>query len=226
MQTSTHPWVGSLYLSAHLKEAGSLAVIPMKTLRVETLADGIFAIVMTLMAFDLKAPPATTAPDRLVEALMAMAPKFGLYAVSFVILGVYWIAHHNLLHFIRRSDRTFLWLNISFLMVVAILPFSTTLLGEFGGQKPAVILYGANLIAIGLTLFVLWAYSVRHNLLIEGEFSPRMVDIVNRKLLLTPLLCTLAITLAFADTRLSLALYILAPLLHIVPWSIDRHWKE
>jgi uncharacterized membrane protein len=198
----------------------------MKTARAETLADGIFSIVMTLMAFELKAPPANTAPEHLGAALLALLPKFGIYGVSFVLLGVYWIAHHNLLHYMHRSDRTFLWLNIVFLMVVAVVPFSTTLLSEFGGQKPAVILYGANLIAIGAALYVLWMYGVRHNRSIEREFNPEMVRMVKRKLLLTPMLCTLALALAFVDTRLSLCIYVLAPLLHIVPWRIDRQWRE
>lgn len=62
-------------------------------------------------------------------------PRLLSYALSFVIVGVYWVAHHHVFHHIRRLDRTALWLNIFFLMSVAFVPFPTALLGEYGDRR-------------------------------------------------------------------------------------------
>jgi uncharacterized membrane protein len=100
--------------------------------RIEALTDGIFAIAMTLMVFDIKLPvgPQTT-PWSLRSELIGLWPRFLAYAISFIMLGVYWVGHHNQYHYIRRTDRGFLWINIFFLMGVSLIPFSTGLLGQY-----------------------------------------------------------------------------------------------
>ena len=70
------------------------------------------------------------------------------YTISFVILGVYWVGHHLQLAFIRTADRLLLWINMLFLLFVALVPFSTALLSEYTNQRVAIAVYGANLIAI------------------------------------------------------------------------------
>ena len=88
--------------------------------RVETLVDGVFAIVMTLLVFDIRVP--TIAPEEaareLPRQLIAMYPRFLAYVFSFVILGFYWVGHRAQMHYIRRTDRLLLWINILFLMSV------------------------------------------------------------------------------------------------------------
>jgi len=97
--------------------------------RIEALTDGIFAIAMTLMVFDIKvAPVAHMDQWNLRHELIQLWPRFLAYVISFVMLGVYWVGHHNQYHYIRRTDRPFLWINIFFLMGVSLIPFSTSLL--------------------------------------------------------------------------------------------------
>src|SRR5262249_58864256 len=91
--------------------------------------------------------------------LLSLWPKFLSYTISFVILGVYWVGHHVQLSFIRRADRPLLWINIFFLLWVALVPFSTALLSEYAKTRLAIAIYGANLIAIGLTLALHWWYA-------------------------------------------------------------------
>src|SRR5207253_480116 len=73
--------------------------------------------------------PAATA--ELPLKLLALWPKFLSYLISFVILGVYWVGHHIQLSFIRQVDRPLLWINILFLLWVALVPFFTALLSEY-----------------------------------------------------------------------------------------------
>ena len=100
--------------------------------RIEALTDGIFAIAITLMVFDIKVPAVTQMNQlNLRHELIQLWPRFLAYVISFVMLGVYWVGHHNQYHYIRRTDRPFLWINIFFLMGISLIPFSTGLLGQF-----------------------------------------------------------------------------------------------
>jgi uncharacterized membrane protein len=142
--------------------------------RIEALADGIFAIAMTLMVFDIKLPAGTT-PLGLRHELTRLWPRFLAYAISFIMLGVYWVGHHNQYHYIRRTDRAFLWINIFFLMGISLVPFSTGLLGQYSGERTALILYGLNLIMAGGLLYGHWSYATRHYRLVERQIPPEVV---------------------------------------------------
>src|SRR5215469_15788500 len=114
--------------------------------RIEALTDGVFAVAMTLLVLDIRVPelqPLATA--ELPLKLLSLWPKFLSYTISFVILGVYWVGHHVQLSFIRRADRPLLWINILFLLWVALVPFSTALLSEYATTRIAIAIYGANL---------------------------------------------------------------------------------
>src|SRR5215813_3811120 len=118
--------------------------------RIEALTDGIFAIAMTLMVFDIKVSPlAHMNRLNLQHELIQLWPRFLAYVISFIMLGVYWVGHHNQYHYIRRTDRPFLWINIFFLMGVSLIPFSTGLLGQFPEDRAALAVYGLNLIMVG-----------------------------------------------------------------------------
>jgi uncharacterized membrane protein len=128
--------------------------------RIEALSDGIFAIVMTLLILELHVPnlPPTAPNVEVTPALLALWPKFVSYIVAFVSLGVFWIAHHIMYHGIRRADRTLLWLNIFFFMLVSLLPFSTSVLNAFPRALVAPFVFGVNIALVGWFLFFQWSY--------------------------------------------------------------------
>jgi len=107
------------------------------TYRVENLGDGIFAIAMTLLILEFHVPQlgGPSVSRALAQALIEMWPVLICYAMSFLILGVLWIGHHNQFHFIRRTDRLMLWINLAFLMSIAFIPFSTGLLGRYPAER-------------------------------------------------------------------------------------------
>src|SRR5216110_2003676 len=97
----------------------------MSTARIEALADGLFSIAMTLLALNIAVPviaPPENAAALLPRKLLDLFPAIALYAVSFVVLGIYWVAHHGQFRVIDAADRPFLWINILFMMLIALAP--------------------------------------------------------------------------------------------------------
>jgi uncharacterized membrane protein len=193
--------------------------------RIEALTDGIFAIAMTLMVFDIKLPPvAQMGQWNLRHELIQLWPRFLAYVISFVMLGVYWVGHHNQYHYIRRTDRPFLWINIFFLMGVSLIPFSTGLLGQFPEDRTALGVYGLNLIMVGGFLYAHWSYAARDYRLVERDIDPSVVRLVKYLIVMGPAVSILAICASFVSPRLSLAIFALIPLLYLIPGRIDYQW--
>jgi uncharacterized membrane protein len=194
--------------------------------RVEALTDGVFAVAMTLLVLDIKVPELeqSLASTDLPYRLLALWPKFLSYAISFVILGVYWVGHHLQLSFIRSADRPLLWINIFFLLWVALVPFSTALLSEYTKHRLAIAVYGGNLIAIGLTLALHWWYATSRRRHVDPDVHPGLVRTAMFRVLMGPLLYLLGIVISFFSPELSLALYALVPVLYILPGRLDIHW--
>jgi uncharacterized membrane protein len=194
--------------------------------RVEALTDGVFAVAMTLLVLDIKVPELeqSLASTDLPYRLLALWPKFLSYAISFVILGVYWVGHHLQLSFIRSADRPLLWINIFFLLWVALVPFSTALLSEYNKHRLAIAVYGGNLIAIGLTLALHWWYATSRRRHVDPDVHPGLIRTAMFRVLMGPLLYLLGIVISFFSTELSLALYALVPVLYILPGRLDIHW--
>ena len=194
--------------------------------RIEALTDGVFAVAMTLLVLDIKLPelqqPLATA--ELPLKLLSLWPKFLSYTISFVILGVYWVGHHVQLSFIRRADRPLLWINILFLLWVALVPFSTALLSEYATTRITIAIYGANLIAIGLTLALHWWYATTENRHVDPDIDRGLVRGAMYRTLMGPLVYVIAIGLSFFRAEVSLAIYALVPMLYILPGRIDIHW--
>jgi uncharacterized membrane protein len=199
--------------------------VGLATNRLEALVDGVFAVVMTLLVLDITVPSPTQphAVAHLVRNLIALKPTVLSYALSFVIAGIYWVGHHNQFAYIRRTDRPLLWINILFLMCVAFIPFSAALLAAYPGQRIAVIIYGANLIVVGLVLYLHWWYATRNDHLVDGELDPHVVRLATTRILMAPVIYVVAIGLSFVNTAVSIGIYVLVPVLYILPGHIDRH---
>ena len=129
-----------------MSEKGTLGHV-----RVEALSDGIFAFAMVLLAVDIKPPES-------FEQLHGVCPQVLSFVVSFVNLGLYWVAHNNEAKEVERTCRGMLWINLLFLMLVVLVPFSTALVSKHYEQPGAIRIYACNVIAVGLALEFLWVY--------------------------------------------------------------------
>ena len=192
--------------------------------RIETLSDGIFAIVMTLLILEFHVPNLpTNAPNvEVAPALIALWPKFVSYVLAFVSLGFFWVGHHTMYHGIRRADRTLLWLNIFFFMFVSLLPFSTSVLNAFSQAFIAPLFFGTNLAIIGWLLFFQWSYaSSQPNMLAEFVGAEYRRTITSRMLMI-PVATTLTVFICFWSVEISLAIYLLLLPLYMLPFATSK----
>jgi len=180
---------------------------------------------MTVLVLGLTAPAANLSEQDLAIQIRGHWPNYVAYAFSFIVLGVYWIGHHNQFHYIKRSDRVFLWVNILFLLTIGFLPFSTSLLGLYPFSPTAVRVYGANLTATVFALYVVWCYATRGHRLVEQDLDPHIVSLAKTRIIVGPIVSLLGIGFSFLDTRISLVLYLLLIPFFVRPSHIDIHFR-
>jgi TMEM175 potassium channel family protein len=132
--------------------------------RLLALSDGVFAIALTLLVVSVRIEPGVTAAD-LPQALRDLRPEFFAYALSVAVIGAFWVNHHRSFRQIVGVDVGLLWLNIAYLGVVAFIPFPTDVLGRYGDQTSAVILYASVIAAAAFLGWCLYAYARGRHLL-------------------------------------------------------------
>ncbi|WP_461076612.1 TMEM175 family protein [Streptomyces deserti] len=127
--------------------------------RLVTLADGVFAIAITLLVLDLSVPHGLDS-GQYHEALRALLPDLGAYALSVAVLGGFWRDHRRIFHTVRQVDGQVITLSLLGLGAVALLPFPTRLVSEYGDEPASVAIYAAAVAVLGaahLALVVLLA---------------------------------------------------------------------
>ena len=194
--------------------------------RITTFSDGVFSVAITLLVFEL------TVPDQLTEGGMwayfsQLLPKFGATVIAFIVLGVYWIGHHNMFKHIKLHDRVLMWLNILFLMFVAMMPFFARLVGEFGENSLALASYAFWLMLTGLVLDLIWWYASKNLRLVDPEIDPDLVFFVHRRVLIAPVLYLISIGVAFISPLITKLIFVAIIVIYIVPSSLDQiHHKQ
>jgi uncharacterized membrane protein len=129
--------------------------------RIEALSDGVFAIAMTLLVLELKVPEVMQhEPDqKLLKELLELAPEFSAYVVTFLIAGRFWYLHHLTFHFMLHVDGFLVAVNLTFLMFVSLLPFSSGLMTHLFVHPVSQLFYFGNQLAIALVLNLHWRYA-------------------------------------------------------------------
>ena len=198
----------------------------MTTHRIEALTDGIFAIAMTLLVLTLVLPEAGKELAEVHSLLLGQIDKFFNYALSFVLLAIFWIRHHQQFHLIKRTDGKHLWINIFFLMFVALMPFSTSLVGDYSREPLAEVFFGLNIFMLGMFLSWNWVYATNHHRLVDPSLDPWSIALGTKRGMITMLVAVLAIGLAFVDPRISSLAYLLIPILYGVLGYRHRRMTE
>jgi uncharacterized membrane protein len=196
--------------------------------RLEALMDGIFAIAMTLLVLDVKLPATPKSADitELTRVLLELWPRFLVFFASFVILGVLWIGQIGYFHFVKRTNRWFLWLSLLFLMFIVFIPFSTDLLGRYPMNAAAIVIYGCNALLLEITLFLQWHYATHARRLVGAELETELVARGNKRMLAGICMYSTAIIFAFLIPPASLTLFVLIPVMYILPSRVDYHWTH
>jgi uncharacterized membrane protein len=192
--------------------------------RLEAFSDGVFAIVITLLILDVRFPadkPLT------LETLRSVAPHVLTFVLSFIIVGVYWVSHHNMMHFIGQVDRQLLWLNLVLLLIIVFIPFPAALLGQHPESELAVTLYGINLMLVNAAGTAMWIYAMSQPQLPVDRLATALPRFV-AKLHAAPILVYgAAIALAHWYVPLSLILFAAVPAFFILPNPlVDRRLRS
>jgi uncharacterized membrane protein len=181
----------------------------MGTGRLEAFSDGVLAIIITIMVLELQAPHGTD-----LAALRPLLPVLLSYVLSFGFVGIYWNNHHHMLSCTRRVTGAMLWANLLLMLWLSFVPFATAWMGEHPFASTPAALYGVVLLMAGVAYLILQRQILRA----EGPES-MLATALGRDLKgkISPVLCALAIGMAFVSPGVAYGLYLLVALMWLVP---------
>lgn len=190
--------------------------------RLETLVDGIFAIAMTLLVLTISPPkpPVGVASEVLPGMVLDLLPQFLLFAVAFLVLGVFWLGHHRQFHFVSSVDTHLLWINLILLIAIVFVPFSTDLAGDYPHVQIAVLLFHINILIVGLIYAVQWRHICNSGHLCDPHPDADTIQRRNFESLLVPGVASIAVVISFFSALLSLLVYLVIP--PVAFWLVQR----
>ena len=188
--------------------------------RLEAFSDAVIAIIITIMVLELKVPH-----DASFDALLKLWPVFLSYAVSFLMLGIYWGNHHHLVHTIKEVRGSIIWANLHLLFWLSLIPFATAWMGENHFAKNTVAVYALLSDICGIAYYIL---------LLEIKACNRdntaLLEVLrkqSRKGMLSNILYTAAIGLSYISGWLGGVLILLVGIMWLMPdRNIERSLKE
>jgi uncharacterized membrane protein len=135
---------------------------------------------------------------------------------------MFWLGHHLQFHFVRHVDRRLLWINLAFLLLAVVVPFSTNLVGDHGHLQLPVVLYAVNLLVLTLLLFLQLRHLAASPHLIAPDLAPEAIAHLHRQLLLFGVVPVVSIAASFYSPRLGMHLYALLAVPAFLLGRIDR----
>jgi uncharacterized membrane protein len=187
-----------------MKEGDGVAMSPA---RLEAFSDGVIAIIITIMVLELKIPHS---PEP--EAFLEQWPIYASYALSFLLVGVYWVNHHYLFKSVRHVTHAVLWSNLLLLFFLSLVPFATGYVGENHLAPFPAALYAAVMFMPALCYRVVHAAIVR-----TGEHDSAAARNAARKNVIALLLYAAAIPLAYVNSWITMALILAVAIMYLVP---------
>lgn len=190
----------------------------MKQSRLDQLADGIFAIAMTILVFEIRVPTFTemVSEQVFINSLINMYPLFLSYLLSFSLLFTYWRSHHLIASVLAKNiDIQFSNINYIFLFLVALVPFSSHFLGSYFYSKTSVIFFALNIVLIGTTLYIMRRYVIKSSTIENTPFTKIENEHANMHILFPVLSALAAIAVAFYSTKIAIFLFTIAILFNL-----------
>jgi len=196
-------------------EAARSALRAIDTHRLEAFSDGVMAVIITIMAFDLKTPATAD-----LHGLAHRAPALLVYILSFTVIGIYWNNHHHLLRATERISGAVMWTNLYLLFWLSLVPFATAWVGAAHGHSLPAVAYGA--VALGAAL----AYTALVRAILRANPEDAYIAAAigsDLKGMISLLIYASGIGLAFVTPYLAYACYASVSLIWFVP---DRRFTR
>ncbi len=194
----------------------------MKQARLDQLADSIFAIVMTILVFEIRMPDyiGVVSEQTLFKSLIELSPIFLSYLLSFSLLFTYWRSHHFIESILAKNiDTKFSNLNAIFFFFVGLVPFSSHFLGSYSYSKTAVIFFALNIILIGLSLFRMRQYVINSKTIENASVTRTENEHANMRILFPVGAAAIAILVSFFSNDFAILLFTLAILFNLLDKS-------
>lgn len=177
-------------------------------MRMELFSDAIFAIAITLLIIEIKAPE-RVAPGELAHSLRELWPTFLAYFISFMVIAIQWVDHRELFDLIEKCDRRLVWLNLLLLMGIAVLPFPTALVGNYPQERVAVVIYSGSIVYAIFMKTVLWLYAASWGHLVSSALASERIRSITAANIARLCVATVLLGLGGVWPQFSLLLWIL-----------------
>jgi len=183
--------------------------------RIEAFSDGVIAIIITIMVLELKVPHGAAFDD-----LLALAPIFLGYLLSFIYVGIYWVNHHHLFQAVHEIHGPALWCNLHLLFWLSLIPFTSGWMGENHFATAPVALYGVNLFLCAISYAILVRTLTRRQ-----QENHALADAIgsDRKGYVSLAMYVLGVGLAFVHPWLGFATYAVVAAIWFIP---DRRIEQ
>jgi uncharacterized membrane protein len=175
--------------------------------RLEAFSDGVIAIIITIMVLELKIPHAPE-PD----AFLQQWPLYASYALSFLLVGIYWVNHHYLFKSVHHVTHAILWANLLLLFFLSLVPFATGYIGENHLAPFPAAVYATAMLLPALCFLLVYAAILR-----AGGHDRGVVRATTRKNLAAIALYAAAIPLAYVSSWITMALILVVAIMYLVP---------
>jgi uncharacterized membrane protein len=188
------------------------------TARIEAFSDGVIAIIITLLIFEVHVPKlADHSTHAVLTALLGIAPKAASFAISFLTVAIFWVNHHHIFADIAHSNWRLLWYNNVLLFWLAIVPFTTAFLGDYPTQPLVVSLYALTLCLAAFSFSMLGHYAFFRSGLITTKVPLERRRREWKRGLWGFILYGIACMLAFVSVYAALVVLVVIPCLFVVP---------
>ena len=185
--------------------------------RLAALSDGVFAVAMTLLVLDVRAPAVEAVHNEhdLWLALAALAPRLVMCAMTFLTLGIFWIGQQTQLNHLTRSERSLSWMHLLFLFAVCMMPFSTSLLAGFITYRLALLTYWLNILLAGVTLYWTWVCALGLGV-VRDDIPAAVATAIKRRIVIAQALYAFGALLCLIDTYVSIGFIVLVQLCYAI----------
>lgn len=188
---------------------------PVSTGRIEALVDGIFAVAMTILVLDLKAPSSGSRMGK--EAYLGFVSELGdpllNFIISFLLLSLFWIWHHRQFNEIKRSDSFLAGINLLLLAAISMIPFTTSMMSRFLDIWEADMFFHLNILLVGSLMVLNWWYATKDFRLVDKDIDPARIRREMMRGMATPVIALVGMGASFLVEGDSSLVYLLVPFL-------------
>ncbi len=184
--------------------------------RIEAFSDGVFAIVITLLVLEIKVPslPAPGSDAALIAALVTELPVIVSCAISFFIIAIFWVSHHQFWHSLRHADWSLLWLNNLVLLFIVFIPIPTWMVGIYPTLRTPAATFGVIMAGAGLAFLAMRAYAGTQKGLTEMTLTETRRSL--RRSAIGPVLNLSGALIALWEPLWSFIFYVAVPVIYFL----------